>query len=295
MARCTYSVPDLRASGDAFYGPLICDQPFLNWAWPEHAFNNAYWQGGWGYDDVCNIRKPLARCLNAMWLLAYSADDYWNEDWDTDPLHWGSRYVRLQFKYYGDLRASCDTDAVATTSGCQQVRQWRAWRCTEGYEEIKRECREWSPVFAWICFLFAEVRRFVCTAFGWVTETACTLYYDTVGGGQSITLKMPFFYPANGGLSDVASRAGTLVHEARHIGNKPHNAQFPAGSIFGQGNDGADSHWGYGGAWTYDALYLWWFAARGTRTTIAMRQAARQRANVILSNAFETPTGLQVP
>lgn len=295
MADCTYRVPDLEASGDSFYGPRICHQPFINWAWPQHGFNNDYWQDGWGYDDVCNIRKPLARCLNAMWLLAYSAEDYKNDGWNTNALQWGSRYVRQQFMYYDDLRASCGTDAVATTSGCQQVRQWQAWRCKQGYNETKRDCRSWFFLFAWICHLWAEVKRFVCTLFGWVTETFCSLYYGTVGGGQNVTLKMPFFYPASGGLSDVASRAGTLIHEARHIGNKPHNAQFPAGSIFGAGGDGADSHWGYEGAWMFDALYLWWFSARGTRTTIAMRQAAKQRANVILGNAFATSPGFVVP
>ena len=33
-----------------------------------------------------------------------------------------------------------------------------------------------------------------------------------------------------GGNDDVVERACTLVHEARHAGARPHNAQFPAGS-----------------------------------------------------------------
>ena len=52
MADCTYTVPDLTASGDALYGPRICHQPFINWAWPAHGFNHGWWQDGWGYDDV---------------------------------------------------------------------------------------------------------------------------------------------------------------------------------------------------------------------------------------------------
>ncbi len=44
----------------------------------------------------------------------------------------------------------------------------------------------------------------------------------------------------------------------------------------------------------FSALYLWWFYAAGTRTTIAMRQAAKQRANVILMNAFANSPGLVV-
>ncbi|MQB43047.1 hypothetical protein [Rhizobium sp. ICMP 5592] len=296
MADCTYSVPDLVASGDQLYGPRICNQEFIDWAWHTHGFNGDYWQDGWGYDDVCNIRKPLARCLSAIWLLNYSAEDYNNEDWNTDALHWGPRYVREQFKHYDDLRASCgDGDAKARTSGCQQSRQWNEWRCTSGYDETQRECRSWFFLFAWICHLWAEVKRFVCTIWGWVSVAACTIWYGTFGGGQNVTLFLSFFYPLDGtGNADVISRAGTLIHEARHIGNRPHNAQFPAGSIFGAGKDGADSTWGYEGAWMYNTLYLWWFYAAGTRTNIAMRQAAKQRANLLLTNAFATSPGLTV-
>ncbi|MEZ2219563.1 hypothetical protein [Rhizobium sp. RCC_161_2] len=296
MADCTYSVPDLIASGDQLYGQRICNQEFIDWAWHTHGFNGDYWQDGWGYDDVCNIRKPLARCLSAIWLLNYSAEDYNNEDWNTDALHWGPRYVREQFKYYDDLRASCgDGDAKARTSGCQQSRQWNEWRCTSGYDETQRECRSWFFLFAWICHLWAEIKRFVCTIWGWVSVVGCSIWYGTFGGGQNVTLFLSFFYPLDGtGNADVISRAGTLIHEARHIGNRPHNAQFPAGSIFGAGKDGADSAWGYEGAWMYNTLYLWWFYAAGTRTNIAMRQAAKQRANLLLTNAFATSPGLTV-
>ncbi len=107
MANCSYTVPDLEASGDSFYGRRIYNQPFIDWAWQTHGFNGTYWQGEWGFDDVCNVRKPLARCLNAIWLLNYSAEDYNNEAWNTDALHWGGRYVREQFKQYDDLRAMC--------------------------------------------------------------------------------------------------------------------------------------------------------------------------------------------
>lgn len=42
MADCTYTVPDLNASGDALYGPRICNQPFIDYAWDGHGFNNDY-------------------------------------------------------------------------------------------------------------------------------------------------------------------------------------------------------------------------------------------------------------
>ena len=96
MADCTYSVPNLDTSGDTLYGSRICDQPFIDWAWEVHGFNGTYWQGGWGFDDVCNIRKPLARCLNAMCLLNYSMPDPNDEPWSGNALQWGGRYVREQ-------------------------------------------------------------------------------------------------------------------------------------------------------------------------------------------------------
>jgi hypothetical protein len=104
-----------------------------------------------------------------------------------------------------------------------------------------------------------------------------------------VELYLGFFYS-----EDVPSRAGTLIHEARHQGGKGHDANFPAGSVFGAGKSGADSNWGYEGAWMYDALYLWWFFAAGARTTSAMRQRARQRGNLIIDNAFATHPGYSI-
>jgi hypothetical protein len=295
MADCTYTVDDLDASGDALYGPSICSQPFVDFAGQAHGFNNTYWQDGWGFDDPCNNTKPLGRVFNAIWLLNYSARDYENEDWGNDILHWGRRYVREQFKSYDDLRARCGNSPVAKTTGCQQTRQFNDWKCTQEHEDRKKTCREWSWVFAWICFLWSWIVEKVCDAWGWVSTAACTIWYGTVGGGQHIDLFLAYFYTlGSGGDADVISRAATLVHESRHIGNKPHDAQFPAGSIFGGGSDGADSSWGYEGAWMFDALYLWWFYAEGDRTSVAMRQAAKQRGNVIIMNAFATNPGFLI-
>lgn len=223
MTNCTYSVPDKNASGDNLYGPQICWQAFIDWAWSAFGFNYDYWQDGWGYDDCCNTDKPMARTFNAMWLLAYSADDYWNEDWGNNILHWGCRYARNQLD---DLRAKCgDGSANATT--------FQYW------------------IF-----------------------------------GSHVELYLPFFYSL-----DVAGRAATLVHESRHLGGKGHDANFPSWSAFGSGRSGADSSWGYQGAWMYDALYLWWFYADGHRTTWALRQRAKQRAQFLIDNAFATHPG----
>ena len=114
MATCSIpSIPNKDTTGDNLYGPRICWQPFIDWAWYAHGFQGDYWDDGFGYEDVCNTDLPLARTLNAMWLLNYSAEDYWNEEWGNNMLHWGRRYVREQID---DLRSKCgDGTAIATT------------------------------------------------------------------------------------------------------------------------------------------------------------------------------------
>lgn len=226
MATCTATVPDKNLSGDNLYGPRICWQEFIDWAWDAHDFDKGDWDDGFGYDDVCNTDLPLARTLNAIWLLNYSADDYWNEQWSNNILHWARRYVRNEV------------------------------------DELDARCGDGSAVATSFSGFFVDDR---------------------------IELYLGFFYGPT-----VASRAGTLVHECRHQGGKSHNANFPAGSVFGAGRSGADSSWGYQGAWMYDALYLWWFYADGRRTTTAMRQSARQRANLIIDNAFATHPGFTI-
>ena len=104
-----------------------------------------------------------------------------------------------------------------------------------------------------------------------------------------VELYLGFWY-----TEPVVERAATLLHEARHQGGKGHNADFPAGSVFGGGDPGADTTWGYEGAWMYDALWLWWFYAEGVRTTSAIKERARQRGNLIIDNAFETHPGYSI-
>ena len=106
--------------------------------------------------------------------------------------------------------------------------------------------------------------------------------------GSRVELYLAFWYEFT-----VPERAAILIHEARHHGGKPHNANFPPGSVFGAG-DQADSDWDYQGAWTFETGYLIWFAQAGARTTSAMRDRARQAANVNLDNAFATHPGFNV-
>jgi hypothetical protein len=224
MASCTYTVPDKNASGDNFYGGVICNQAYVDYFWNTYGFsgNKVYWDDGWGWDDCCNTNKPLARAFNGCYALTYSAQDYLNDSYSSAILNWGRRYVRENID---DLRSFCgDGTAIARSKG-----------------------------------------------------------------GGLIEVYLGFFY-----TKDVPGRAETLIHEARHQGGKPHNANFPAGSTFGSGNSGADSTWDYEGAWMYGALYLWWYYAAGARTTSALRQRARQRGNVVIDNAFATHPGFSI-
>ena len=85
-------------------------------------------------------------------------------------------------------------------------------------------------------------------------------------------------------------RGGTLSERREqrleHRRGKGHDANFPAGTIYGEGNSGADSSWEYNGAWMYETLYLWWFYADGRRTTQALKDHARHEANLYIDNAF---------
>ena len=113
MANCTVPAHDNNSSGDSLYGSRACWQAFVDWCWNTHSFNYDSWHNGFGYDDCCNSDLPLSRTFAAFWLLNYSADDYNNDDYSNNMLHWGRHYVRDQMH---DVTARCgDGTANATT------------------------------------------------------------------------------------------------------------------------------------------------------------------------------------
>ncbi len=117
MATCTYTVPDKSASGDNFYGAVICNQAYVDYFWNTYGFsgNKVYWDDGWGWDDCCNTSKPLARAFNGCYALTYSAQDYQNDSYSSAILNWGRRYVRENID---DLRCFCgDGTAIARSKG----------------------------------------------------------------------------------------------------------------------------------------------------------------------------------
>ncbi len=213
MATCTFNVPNLDATGDNLYGPRICNQPFISWAWDAFDFDKDDWDDGFGYEEVCNNRRPLSRTMSGIWCLTYSAENYQNESYDSNILQWGCRFAR------------------------------------NAIDELDGRCGDGSAI-AW-------------STWGPFVNDRTELYLGYFAQGVSL-------------------RAGTLVHEARHADGRGHDA----------GNN--DSSWGYNGAWRWHVCWLAWFAAAGTRTSAAMKTAARQRANNIINTRFVQHPGFNV-
>lgn len=215
MASCTYSVPDLEASGDNLYGPRICSQAFIDWAWAAFDFDREDWDEGFGYEEVCNNTQPLARALAGIWCLTYSSPNFPSESYSSNALEWGGRFAR------------------------------------EEIDELDARCGDGSA--------------FAATHAPGVGDAWTQLY-------------LPFFYEMG-----VSLRAGTLVHEARHADGLGHDA-----------SNHRDSSWEYNGAWRFEVVWLAWFAFEGVNTSTAMRDQARDEANIILNTRFVNPPGFNV-
>ncbi|MGQ0617033.1 MAG: hypothetical protein ACT4PW_08570 [Acidimicrobiia bacterium] len=94
MASCTYTVPNLVTSGDSLYGPRICWQPFVDWAWDAFDFDKDDWDDGFGYDNVCDNTQPLSRAMSGVWCLTYSSPRFPSESYSGNILEWGGRFAR---------------------------------------------------------------------------------------------------------------------------------------------------------------------------------------------------------
>lgn len=107
MASCTYTVPNLDTSGDNLYGPRICWQAFIDWAWDAFDFDKGDWDEGFGWDDVCNRTQPLSRTLSGIYCLTYSSPRFPNESYSGNILEWGCRFSRNAID---ELDARCGFD-----------------------------------------------------------------------------------------------------------------------------------------------------------------------------------------
>ncbi|MEO6844852.1 MAG: hypothetical protein ABI184_06740 [Ginsengibacter sp.] len=299
MADCNYSVPPKDISGDSLYGTRICDQAFIDWVWYSYNFDYDYWQDGWGYDDCCNIDKPLARTFNALWALNYSSDNPQDESYDQDNLlYWGGRYVREKMNGF-KLRALCGsnntTNATTFGAGCTEYRNTVKWGCTQyqrdGYESCSWDCCDWWPcswgceLASWICKGWIWLTTFTCIAYGYLASWVCTAGLEIGNAFSQIKrielYNINFFYG-----QDVVQRASILFHECRHIDGKAHNADFPSWASGLAGQSGADSSWDYQGAYCWQVAWLAWYWATAQNSSPALRAKARVSANAILGYAF---------
>ncbi|NOT64322.1 MAG: hypothetical protein HOP19_29240 [Acidobacteria bacterium] len=123
MANCNAVAPGLETTGDDLYGARICDQAFIDWAWDAHDFDEGDWDEGFGFDAVCDMNLPLGRTLAGIWCLNYSAEDYMNEDYGSDILQWGCRYVRENIDEL-DARCGDGTAFARTQTGGLFVDEW---------------------------------------------------------------------------------------------------------------------------------------------------------------------------
>ena len=76
-------------------------------------------------------------------------------------------------------------------------------------------------------------------------------------------------------------RASTLVHEGRHAQWVGHDGDADC-----KRQRSCDSRWDYFGANTYQVIWLWWYIEEGQHSTPALKAAAREKANYVLSQGF---------
>src|SRR6266567_8585088 len=118
----------------------------------------------------------------------------------------------------------------------------------------------------------------------WVNgDGTCTNFSGTIAHttvvplGGSTELYVPFFY-----CFVVSKRAAVLIHEARHANGVMHD------------DDNFDSSWEYNGAWRWEVCWLAWFANLCPNASPPMKQAAVDRANIILGRDFTRDPGFRI-
>lgn len=142
-ASCRYQPGNNDDSGDNFYISAACTQANIHQFWNHFDFDKGDWDDGFGYDAACNVNQPLARTFNALYLLAYSAEDYARStsDFSGNALRWGYPYSASKID---ELDGRCgsgdkDTGARATTyTGAQDNRTVLKWPFFYGEVVLQR-------------------------------------------------------------------------------------------------------------------------------------------------------------
>jgi hypothetical protein len=83
---------------------------------------------------------------------------------------------------------------------------------------------------------------------------------------------------------DVPSRAATLIHEARHWDGGPDHV----------GDGGKDQRFKNGGSYSWETIWLWWYADRAVNAPDRLRCAAEDSANALLGDSFVEDPGFTI-
>ena len=135
MATCTYTVPDKNASGDNFYGAVICNQAYVDYFWNTYGFsgNKIVLGRRLGLGRLLQHQQAAGTCVQRMLRADLLGPDYLNDSYSSPILNWGRRYVRENID---SLRCFCgDGTAIARSKG------GGSWRCTSA-SSTQRTCRD---------------------------------------------------------------------------------------------------------------------------------------------------------
>jgi hypothetical protein len=92
-----------------------CTQPWIDFYWDAYDFDKGDWDQGFGWEDACNRRLPLARTFQAIQILNYASpnEPTTTGDFNGNILRWGGNYTIREFD---ELDARCgDGTARART------------------------------------------------------------------------------------------------------------------------------------------------------------------------------------
>ena len=91
-----------------------CWQGWVNFFWNAYDFDKGDWDQGFGFSNACNLRRPLGRTLNGIYVLNYAdgPGGKSTSDFSGSILHWGGNYSMREID---ELDARCGTSKRATT------------------------------------------------------------------------------------------------------------------------------------------------------------------------------------
>lgn len=86
-----------------------CSPIWVLFFWDAYDFDQGDWDNGFGWGDVCNLRRPLARTFQAIEMVNYASptDVSSTDDFSGNFLHWAGNYTMWAFD---ELDGRCKSD-----------------------------------------------------------------------------------------------------------------------------------------------------------------------------------------